>query len=147
MRNAIGAGEMKFVKVILFLALLSLVATGQSANVSKSGNTSKLTGTLYDANGSVVAGEKVTAIGKNGEKFEAVSGEDGVYILTLLFSKYGGDVGFQESKYDIVVDSHLGFMRSETKGYVFIPSQFGKMHLDIALEAPKRHHSIQFDIK
>ena len=89
---------------------------------------SGLTGTVYDANGSVVVKAKVTAVNTKGKKFETITNEEGIYVLTLPFNVYP----LFESTYNIIVDSP-GFRRSETKGYVFIPSQFGKMHLDIAL--------------
>ena len=37
-----------------------------------------LTGTVYDANGAVIVKSKVTAVNQKGEKFEAVTNEDGV---------------------------------------------------------------------
>ncbi len=100
---------------------------------AQSNTTSKLTGSIYDATGAVVVRAKVTAIGFGGKKFEAFSDDRGIYFLVLPFNKYESVRPFTESKYDIIVEG-AGFKKSETKGYVFIPSQFGEMHLDVGLE-------------
>ena len=100
---------------------------------------SELTGTVYDANGAVVVGAKISALSSDGKKFETVSNDRGVYVLTLPFNKYEASRAFKESRYDIYVESP-GFKRSVTKGYVFIPSQFGKMFLDIGLEIGPAEH-------
>jgi hypothetical protein len=96
-------------------------------------DTSKLTGTVYDAYGAVIVKAKVRALAGDGRTFDTTTNEDGVYVLVLPFNKYSSGIGFKESKYDIIVESP-GFRRSETKGFVFSPSQFGKMYLDLALE-------------
>ena len=120
-----GVG-MKVLNVIFWLLATSLALGAQTSN------TSKLTGTIYDPNGAVVVGAKITAVG-SGKTFSAVSGNDGVYLLVLPFSPYDLSRGYKMSRYDITVESP-GFKRSETKGYAFMPSQFGKMYLDIALD-------------
>ena len=94
---------------------------------------SELSGTVYDPYGAVVVGAKVTALATDGKKFLAVTDDRGVYRLTLPYNPYVSAPEFRISRYDLVVES-LGFRRSETKGYAFIPSQFGKMTLDIGLE-------------
>ncbi|HEV8592186.1 MAG TPA: carboxypeptidase-like regulatory domain-containing protein [Pyrinomonadaceae bacterium] len=117
---------MAFLRVGLLLVALPLSVMAQG------GDTSKLTGTVYDAQGAVIVGAKVTAISANGKKYQTTTKDDGVYVLELPFRKYDASRNFTESKYDLIVESP-GFRRSETKEYVFIPSQFGKMMLDIAL--------------
>jgi hypothetical protein len=96
-------------------------------------STSKLKGTIYDAQGSVVVNAKVTAVSASKKKFEAFSKEDGEYELVLPFNKYGSSRNFKEAVYDISVES-AGFATTVIKGYVFIPSQFGKMQMDLALK-------------
>lgn len=119
--------------VLMFLAFpLSLLA--------QTTDTSKLTGTIYDAQGSVIVGAKVTALSPDGKKYQTATKNDGVYVLELPYRKYDSGGTFMETKYDLVVESP-GFRRSETKGYVFIPSQFGRMMLDIALGIGIRNDS------
>ena len=94
---------------------------------------SVLTGIVYDANGSVIVGAKVTAINQKRRKFEALTNEEGVYSLALAFNSYNSSSDFIEAKYDITVEMN-NFKKSITKDFVFVPSQFGKMQLDVALE-------------
>lgn len=98
-------------------------------------NISILSGTIYDANGAIVVNAKVTAVSKKGEKYEAFANDDGIYWLNLPFNKYDTESAssFREAKYDIIVEMD-GFKRSVTNDFVFVPSQFGKLQLDIALE-------------
>jgi hypothetical protein len=119
--------------IMKWLGILGFVLTFTIAASSQAKYKSVLTGTVYDAQGSVVVKAKVRAVDVRGNKFETVTNEEGDYVLTLPFNKYDQTRGFKESKYDIFVES-LGFKRSETKGYVFIPVHSGKMHLDIGLE-------------
>lgn len=116
--------------VILCLLILPFSIPAQSDHLSK------LTGTVYDIEGSVVPGAKVTATSTKGKTYETVTNQEGVYVLTLPFNKYDRKTSWGgEATYDIAVEWN-GFKKSETKGYVFIPSQFGKMHFDIALQLP-----------
>jgi hypothetical protein len=65
-------------------------------------STSKLKGTIYDANGSVVVKAKVTAVDSAGKKFVTLSNEDGEYELILPFNKYVPSARYLgEAKYDI----------------------------------------------
>ncbi|MGQ0540542.1 MAG: carboxypeptidase-like regulatory domain-containing protein [Blastocatellia bacterium] len=120
---------MRYLNILLIILALANFASSQSNEKSK------LTGVVYDANGAIVAGAKVTAISVIGEKFETTTNADGVFVLNLAFSKYDSKsaVKFKEAKYDIVVDSP-GFIRSATKAFVFVPSFKGEMRLDIGLE-------------
>ena len=115
------------VAILFFLLLSAAHALGQQAG------SSELTGTVYDPYGAVVVGAKVTAVAADGKKFTTVTNDEGSYRLTLPYQSYFASRKFKMSKYDVIVES-LGFRRSETKGYAYIPSQFGKMTLDIALE-------------
>jgi hypothetical protein len=110
-----------------------LLVTADPKPNDKVALTSVLTGTIYDALGNVVPLIKVVAINAEGKTFETFSNEEGIYNLTLPFNKYRAG-NFREAKYDIIVGPGSGFRQSVTKGFVFIPSQFGKMQLDIALE-------------
>lgn len=120
---------MRYLWILILVYALAITGTSQSSG------TSRLTGTVYDANGAVVAGAKVTAVSVKGEKFETTTNDDGIFVLKLVFSKYDTKsvVNFKEAKYDILVDSP-GFIRSVTKGFVFVPSYKGEMRLDIGLE-------------
>lgn len=120
---------MKLFGIVVLTLALTNVANSQSNNKSFP------TGTVFDANGAVVAKAKVTAVNSKGENFETRTNEDGVYSLQLVFSKYdtNSSTTFKEAKYDIFVDSP-GFVRSITKGFVFVTAYTGKMQLDIALE-------------
>src|SRR5258708_1051912 len=74
---------MKTAWIILTLSVLSLLPTlpapGQTAS------TGALTGEITDPNRAVVAGAQVTVINEaTGEKREAVSQENGIYVLPLL---------------------------------------------------------------
>ena len=95
--------------------------------------TSKLKGTVYDAQGSVVVKAKVTAVNASKKKFETFSDDKGEYELILPFNKYDSSRNFKEAVYEISTESP-GFATTVIKDYVFIPSQFGKMQLDIALK-------------
>lgn len=91
-----------------------------------------LTGTIYDARGSVVPNAKVSAVSQNGEKFEAASDGEGVYVLNLPFNRYPA-ANFREARYDITVEMN-GFKKTQIDDFVFIPSSTGKMNLDVGLE-------------
>ncbi len=127
-----------------WLGILGFVLTLTIAASSQANDKSILTGTIYDANGSVVVNAVVTATNVKGQKFETKTDENGVFVLRLGFNKYEAKRTFKEAKYDIHVESH-GFKRSEIKGFVFIPSQFGKMCLDIALEIGRSSDQTEID--
>jgi len=97
-----------------------------------------LSGTVYDASGAVVPGAKVTAIGEKGERFEAETNDEGVYILNLPFNLYDSksvSSDFRIAKYEIIVDlTNRGFEKFVLKDFKFVPSYKGKMNLDIALD-------------
>jgi len=118
---------MKVLQILILIFGLSVFANSQTTNESM------LSGTVYDANGSVIPEAKVTAINRKGEKVESVTSEEGIYTLNLPFNKYNSSFGFTVVKYDIIVEA-IGFKKSMTKDFAFIPSQLGKMQLDIGLD-------------
>lgn len=119
---------MKVLQILFLILGLSVFANSQTNNKST------LSGIVYDANGSVVVRVKVTAVNQKGEKVETVTNDEGIYTLNVPFNQV--KAFSPVFKYDIIVDAaELGFKKSITKEFVFIPSQFGKMQLDIALEA------------
>ncbi len=113
------------------LAFCFLVVFAACVN-AQSGTTSKLTGTIYGASGSVIIGAQITATDSKGQKFTTVSDNNGVYILELPFTKTPL-LNKREAKYNITV-AYQGFRISKIDSYVFVPSKSGKMYLDIALE-------------
>ncbi len=118
---------MKFLQILVLILGLVLCANSQPKDKSI------LSGTVYDADGSVVVQAIVNAVNEKGEKFETLTNQEGVYSLTLPFNRYDRTPYFTEAKYDIVVEVN-GFKKSITKSFIFVPSQFGKMQLDIGLE-------------
>ncbi len=102
---------------------------------------SELKGTLFDANGAVVAGAKVTAKNDAGRTFNATSNANGEYTLELPYNRYDRSQGFREATYTITVEQ-AGFTRNPIE-YVFVPSQFGSMNLDIGLMILVPSHSLQ----
>jgi hypothetical protein len=91
-----------------------------------------LSGNVYDANGALIVGAKVTAINEKGQKFETRTNDEGVYILSLLFNPYYSTANFKIAKYEIIIDA-AGFEKNSIKEFKFIPSSKGKMQLDFAL--------------
>ncbi len=90
-----------------------------------------LKGTIFDANGAVVPGTKVLARNLAGRIFTAVSNVRGEYSIELPYNRYDRTSGFQEAKYTISFEQ-AGFAKNIIE-YVFVPSQFGSMNLDIGL--------------
>ena len=115
---------MKSFQVLVLIFGLAVFANSQKSDESI------LSGTVYDANGSVVVRAKVIAINQKEEKVETVTNDEGIYTLNLAVNRNNSS-----AKYDIIVET-AGFKKSVTKDFVFVPPQFGKMQLDIALEAP-----------
>lgn len=96
-----------------------------------------LTGIVYDANGALIPAAKVLAINEKGEKFEALTNDEGVYVLRLPFNavETKSSVDFRIAKYEIIVDlTNRGFEKFVLKDFKFVASYTGKMNLDIALD-------------
>lgn len=93
-----------------------------------------LTGNVYDPTGAVIAEAKVTAVSKNGEKFETLTNQDGVYELNLPFDEYKPRISNQKiATYEITVESR-GFVKFVLKDFKFVNSSKGKMNLDFSLD-------------
>lgn len=118
---------MKFLQVLVLIFGLSIFAGAQKAILS---------GTVYDANGSVVPKVKIAAINEKGEKFEGVTNDEGVYILNLPFNLYDSKTttNFRIAKYLLVIDKANGFDKFLLKDFKFVPAYSGKMIFDLALD-------------
>ena len=117
----------------VFQVLFLIFAFSVFANAQKS----ILTGSVYDANGAVIVKAKVAAIDQKGERFEAETNDEGIYILNLPFYSYDTkkSADFRIAKYEIVVDvTNRGFEKFILIDFKFVPSYTGKMNLDIALD-------------
>ena len=121
---------MKILQILVLMFGLTVLANAQKAILS---------GTLYDANGAVIPEVKVTAVNEKGEKFEAVTNDDGVYSLSLPYNRYESgtsSANFKIAKFEIIVDlQYRGFEKFVVKDFKFIPAYSGKMIFDIALDA------------
>ena len=115
---------MKILQILILMFGLVVFTNAQKAILS---------GNVYDANGSLIVGAKVTAINEKDEKFETGTNSDGVYVLNLPFNSYNSKSDFQIAKYEIIVAKE-GFQKNFVKDFKFVPSSEGKMNLDIALD-------------
>lgn len=96
-------------------------------------NTAILSGTVYDANGAVIPGAKVTAVNSKGEKFETRTNVSGEYILKLPFSEYDSTANFKIAKYQVTAERN-DFVTVVLKDFRFVGAYNGKMHLDFAMD-------------
>jgi hypothetical protein len=115
---------MKILQILVLMFCLVVVANAQKAI---------LTGSIYDPSGAVIVKSKVTAINQKGEKFEALSNEEGVYVLNLPLDKYKPVLDQKITKYEIVVEAS-GFEKYTLKDFKFISSSKEQMNLDFALD-------------
>jgi len=125
-------------KIVVIAALILGMGIGAAAQEKI---TAVLTGTLYDPNGAVIVGAKVTATDEKGNKFQAISNDEGKYSFQLPYCRYG--TSCRTRKYDIQVVAH-GFAMTRINNYLFVPADAGpnfpkKMILDIALEVGTSH--------
>jgi len=101
-----------------------------------------LSGRIFDANGALVTLAKVSATDASGKKYFTESDGNGEYLLELSYNQYeSGSASFREAIYTIVVEKE-GFKRSVMKDFVFVPSQFGEMRYDVALEVQSYSHPV-----
>src|SRR5687767_7673007 len=119
---------MKVLQILLLLIGLSPLLNGQS--VSGYSETSTLTGTVYDANGSVIVNATVVAVDQKKQRFETKTNSDGIYTLSLPFNPYTTSPKFKVAKFEVFVISE-GFERSVLNDFKVVP---GKMQLDFALD-------------
>jgi hypothetical protein len=99
---------------------------------------SELKGTIFDGNGSVVPSAKVRAKDVKGRAFSTVANEAGEYSLELPYNRYVPSGGPPEAKYTVTVEQ-TGFAKTIIE-YIFVPSQFGSMRLDIGLAVKVFNH-------
>jgi len=105
------------------------------------GQNSVLTGTVYDHYGAVVQKVKVLAIASNGDKYEAVTNDEGTYTLKLPFS-FEPTAEYGSLKYEITFTaSDPGFKKVVIADFLFVSSTKGKMYLDCVLEVRSASHS------
>ena len=116
---------MKVLQILVLIFSLTVVTTAQKAI---------LTGSVCDANGAVIVKSKVTAVNQNGEKFEALTNEDGIYTLNLPYNDYQPTYTFRIAKYDITVESN-GFEKFTLKDFKVVGKYAKQMYLDFALDA------------
>jgi hypothetical protein len=81
-----------------------------------------LTGAVYDWNGAVIVGAKVTAYQTNGEKYESKTNNEGIYSILLPFDVYRFEV------------YSPGFSTLKIEKYRIVDSTYGKMNFDFVLE-------------
>lgn len=118
------------------MRLLQILVLTLGLAVVGSAQKSILTGSVYDANGAVIPGAKITVADVKGEKFETKTNNEGVYVLNLPFNPYDttkSGTGFRIAKYKITVEG-LDFEKSILNDFRFAPSFQGKMNLDFALD-------------
>ena len=117
---------MKVLQILVLIFGFTVIGNAQKA---------VLIGTVYDANGAVIVNARVTAINQKGEKFEAFTNTDGIYILNLPFNLYDtkNTKNFRISTYEIIAEAKH-FERFVLKDFKFVPAWNGKMNLDIALD-------------
>lgn len=113
--------------------------------LTKEQEKSTLTGNVYDANGSLIVKAKITAINEKGEKFEAVTNDEGTYHLYLPFNPYHSKIEFKVARYEITVVKE-GFEKNSVKDFKFVPSSKSKMYLDFALDVFVNINTIIVDL-
>jgi hypothetical protein len=117
---------MKILRILSLVLGLAVLANAQTAVLS---------GTVYDANGSVIVNAKVTAftqIDEKLQKIESNTNDEGVYKLDLPVKQNKETRIFIITKYVFIVYAQ-GFEKFEFKGFNFAPSSKGEMKLDFAL--------------
>jgi hypothetical protein len=118
---------MKILHILVLMFCFVVMANAQKAI---------LTGSVYDPNGSLIVNSKITAVNQKGEKFVALTNEEGVYVLSLPYNnEYNLSLFPKVSKYDITVEAGLpGFEKYTLKDFKFISSSKEQMNLDFALD-------------
>ena len=101
--------SVKFHFIIVFVFSLVSFVNGQSI---------KFTGTVYDPNGAVVSGAKITVTHEKGRMFTARSNNEGEFATAVVPGIYVIDVsapGFLSVIYDeyLVVNSTTGTMKTD----------------------------------
>jgi hypothetical protein len=124
----------KVLQVLILILGLAVFAAAQ--NVSGRSGRTTLTGTVYDVYGARIVKSKISAVNQKGEKFEALTDDEGVYTLNLPYNEYKpSSVGFKIAKYDITVEAGLpGFEKYILKDFKVVGQYISKMYLDFALD-------------
>ena len=128
-------------KVLWMLALIVGFAVFANAQ------TAILSGIVYDANGAVIVGAKVTAfalIDEKLQKFETATDDNGEYKLSLPYKKYDSSSDFKVSKYFLRAEAKH-FELFEIRDFKFVPSYKGQMNLDFALDIQQPLGTIKVD--
>ena len=123
---------MKVLQILVLILGLAISINSQTTDKAI------LSGTIYDANGAVIVGMKVTAINEKGKRFEAVTNDEGIYFLDLPFNLYDPkkSANFKITKYELTVDGiNRRFEKIVLKDFKFVPSYKGEMNLDFALDS------------
>ena len=110
---------MKVLQILVLILGLAISINSQTTDKAI------LSGTIYDANGAVIVGMKVTAINEKGKRFEAVTNDEGIYFLDLPFNLYDPkkSANFKITKYELTVDGiNRGFEKIVLKDFKFVPS-------------------------
>lgn len=119
---------MKFLQILVLIFGLAVSVTAQRAVLS---------GTITDKSGAVIPNARIFAMSETDKKFEAVTNDQGIYILNLFFDS--SDTTSDKSKmakYEITIDAeNRGFKKFILKDFKFVFSPDGKMNFDIALDA------------
>jgi len=89
---SVSGDEMK----VLLCVFLVLLATQGVA-----GQTTILTGRIYDANGAVIVGATVNAVDSNAQIRKSVTNESGIFELILPYQKYEPGSKFKISIYKV----------------------------------------------
>src|SRR5215203_4041622 len=104
---------MKILQILVLIVSLTVFTNAQTV---------LLTGTVYDLNGAVIPGTKVTAKDKSGKTYSAIpSNDEGVYTIPLPAGVY---------TLEFIAANFHGFTVKEYRIYKAIK---GKMSLDIVL--------------
>lgn len=114
----------------IFRVTLRRVGKTEDASIQEY---SRLSGRIFDAQGSVI--DKVSLSFVSGDTtFQSETDSSGSYSVELPFRRYQpGNRFFAEARYKIVAKK-TGFKQRVVEEYIFVPSQFGEMQLDLALE-------------
>lgn len=128
---------MKVLQVLLLVIGLSISANAQ--NVSEYAEKTILTGTVYDADGSVIVDAIVTAVDQKRQRFESKTTSEGVYTLRLPFNAYNSSYKFKVAKYEVSVTA-VNFEKSVFNNFKVVP---GKTQLDVALDVGGNYRHYQ----
>lgn len=105
---------MKVLQILVLFFCLTISCSSQSAVLS---------GTVYDQKGAVIPSAEIKLKGKTGKDYKVKTNDIGKYEIQLY-----------EGIYTIVFTANL-FKNLKIKNYKIISISYGKMALDVSLEA------------